>query len=113
MEPSPEPEALVVGKRKSSNSRCFLSGILTMPETLNFFLFFIVEERVRFFLFIFPGVAVLESQDLPKVSAGEFIPGVVTKGEAVGSGLELAAIGLSLQGVGCSEQGRMVGVFPA
>ena len=52
-------------------------------------------------------------QDLPTMSAGEFIPGVVTRGEAVISGLELAAMGLSWQGVGCWEQGRMVGVFPA
>ena len=103
----------MVGKRKFSKRRCFLSGTLTIPETLNLFLFLLMEERVRFFLFCFPGVAELESPDLPKVSAGEFIPGVVTKGEAVGSGLELAAIGLSLQGVGCSEQGRMVGVVPA
>ena len=105
---------LVVGTRKFSIRRCFLSEILTTPETLNLFLFLLIEERVRFVLFFLLGVAELECPDLPKVFTGVSILGVVVvKGNAAGSGLELAAIGLSLYGVGCSEHGRMVGGVPA
>ena len=72
-----------------------MSEILTTPETLNLFLFLLIEERVRFVLLFLLGVAELEWSDLPRKFAEVFILGVVVvEGVATGSGLELAAIGL-------------------